>query len=181
MKALVIIDFQKAIALPDGTEPPAWRLEATREMLVRARASARAAGAAVIFIRHDHADPASMWAPGHPGHGFFPELAPEGDDQVVVKASCDAFRDTALADVLAEQGIDTLLIGGYASEYCVDTTIRASASRGYRTIVLADAHTTRNRAHLDAAPIITHHNLTWEGFVNPGNPVQVLPVAKAFA
>lgn len=180
MKALVIIDFQSAIALPDGSEPPAWRLEETRDMLVRARASARASGAAVIFVRHDHDDPNSMWAPGQAGHTFFPELAPEGDDLVVVKTSCDAFRDTTFAEVLAEKGIDTLLIGGYASEYCVDTTVRSAASKGYRTIVLADAHTTRNRAHMDAAPIIAHHNITWAGFVNPGNPVQVLPVAKAF-
>lgn len=180
MKALVIIDFQRALSFPDGTEPPAHRLEATRDILARARESARAAGAAVIFIRHDHVDPESMWAPGRPGHAFFPELAPEGDDLVVVKTSCDAFRETSFAEVLSGKGIDTLLIGGYASEYCVDTTIRAAASRGYRTIALSDAHTTRNRAHMDAEPIIAHHNLTWAGFVNPGNPIRVLPVAEAF-
>lgn len=180
MKALVIIDFQSAVARPDGAEPPAWRLDATRGMLVRARALARASGAAVIFVRHDHEDPNSMWAPGQPGHAFFPDLAPEGEDMVVGKTSCDAFRDTELAGVLAGRAIDTLMIGGYASEYCVDTTVRSAASRGYRTVVLADAHTTRDRAHLEAERIVAHHNATWAGFVNPGNPLRVVPVSEAF-
>ena len=51
---------------------------------------------------------------------------------------------------------------GSATDFCVDTTVRAAASRDYEVALIADGHTTRDRPHLEAAAIIQHHNWMWE-------------------
>ena len=63
-----------------------------------------------------------------------------------------------------DRQFDRLVIGGYASDYCVDTTLRAAASRGLAVTVVADGHTTSDRAHLDAAAIVRHHAAIWSTF-----------------
>jgi nicotinamidase-related amidase len=176
MKALLVIDFQRAIAMGD---PIAHDLAAVRGRLAATAGRARSAGLPVVFIQHADDDPASLWHAGSEGHGFFPELTPQPGDLMVAKSACDGFRETALDRTLQAHGIDGLIIGGYASEYCVDTTIRAAASRGYRCEVMADAHTTRNRPHLDAVSIIRHHNWVWENLLVPGNPVRLVAAAEA--
>jgi nicotinamidase-related amidase len=51
-------------------------------------------------------------------------------------------------------------VAGYASEFCVDTSVRRAAALGYPVTVAADAHTTHDKPHADAAFIRAHHNLT---------------------
>jgi nicotinamidase-related amidase len=42
-------------------------------------------------------------------------------DETVDKQSCDAFRGTRLQELLQQSGIRRLWVGGYATEFCVDT------------------------------------------------------------
>lgn len=175
MDALVIIDFQRTIA--DGT--PAYRLEECRDLLAKAAAHARASGAPVIFIQHEGE---GEWEKGSPGWQFFDELAPQPGDRVVAKQSCDGFRQTELAKTLAEVGADGIVVGGYATDYCVDATVKSGAAQiGVRTTVLKDAHTCPDRAHLPAASIVQHHNIVWGGWDNPGNPIQLITTAEFLA
>ena len=100
------------------------------------------------------------------------------DDAIVRKRSCDAFLDTTLEAVLRESGIDRLIITGCATDYCVDTTVRAALARGWPTVVPADGHTTADRPHLSAAQIIAHHNAIWADFLAPKGPAQVCLCAE---
>ena len=43
-----------------------------------------------------------------------------------------------------------------------------------KTNVIADAHTTRNRPHLDAASISNHHNWVWSEM----GQISVIPAAQ---
>lgn len=51
---------------------------------------------------------------------------------------------------------------------------RRQASRGYQVVAASDGHTTREKPHLDAAAIITHHNWVWEHLIMPDREVKVL-------
>ena len=94
-------------------------------------------------------------------------------DLVVRKTACDAFLGTTLDDVLAQRALRDLVITGCATDYCVDTTVRAALARRYRTIAPSDGHTTADRAHLSAAKIIEHHNAIWSDFIAPGGPAKI--------
>lgn len=107
-----------------------------------------------------------------------PALEQSPADLIVRKRASDAFYETPLDDVLKQHGVNQLLVTGCASEMCVDTTIRAAASRGYQVVVASDGHTTRDKPHLDAATISKHHNWVWEHLIMPGREVQVLSTAQ---
>jgi nicotinamidase-related amidase len=97
---------------------------------------------------------------------------------VLKKEACDAFYETGLSDLLEEHQVQQLIITGCATEFCVDTTIRAAASRNYDVVVVQDGHTTKDRPHLDAESIIRHHNWTWENLILPRRVVRVLPATR---
>jgi nicotinamidase-related amidase len=89
-------------------------------------------------------------------------VAPKEDEAVVDKRHSSAFQDTTLHERLQRSEIDTLVIAGMQTEYCVDSARRAAAANGYRVVLASDGHTTSLRSV--AAQIIADHNLTLDGF-----------------
>jgi nicotinamidase-related amidase len=73
--------------------------------------------------------------------------------------------------------IGRLIVTGWATDYCVDTTIRAALARSWPTTVPSDGHTCADRPHLAAAKIIEHHNAIWADFIAPNGPAVVQPCA----
>jgi len=168
--ALLVIDIQ--VGWYDATPGPhdaAGTLARINDLIDRARA----AGRPVLFIQH--AEPPE-YTPGTAGWELHPDLHRQPDDPVIGKTACDAFLDTTLDAELRCRAIDTLVVCGAATEFCVDTTIRRAASEGYRVIVPADAHTTKDRPVLAAAQIVAHHNWVWAELSAPIPPV-VVPAA----
>ncbi len=174
-KALVIIDYQAGVSALDGI----WRWQPVLETLARAAEAARAAGMPVIYVQHD--GERAPFVPETPGWEFPAKIAPRPGEAVVRKRSCDGFRDTQLVEELERFGVDEIVVGGYATDFCVDTTVRRAASMGISTTVLADGHTARERPHVSAAQVVDHFNWLWPEITNPGNPIRVSPSADVFS
>ena len=68
-----------------------------------------------------------------------------------------------------------LIITGCATDFCVDTTIRAAASRNFEVVVVEDGHTTADRPHVDALSVMRHHNWVWENLIHPRSPRSWVP------
>ncbi len=96
----------------------------------------------VIFIQHDEAGGLEA---GSEGFALLPELEQPAGALYVTKTACDAFYHTSLAQVLDEHDIQQFVICGCATDYCLDTTIKNGASRGYGIVIAEDAHTTADR------------------------------------
>jgi nicotinamidase-related amidase len=64
-----------------------------------------------------------------------------------------------LADALQAWGVDTMLIAGYMTHNCFDSTAREAFHRGYRVGVVADASATRDLPGPDrrSIPVATVH------------------------
>lgn len=170
MVALLIIDMQAGLF--DGPIP---RYDADGVIArINALADAiRSSGGIVIFIQHD-GPPGDTFEPGTPGWEILPALQRQNEDIIVHKQACDAFCETDLWNILEELHIKELLITGCATDFCVDTTIRAAMSLGYEVTVIEDGHTTADRPHLDAISIIRHHNWVWENLIHPRSSVKVI-------
>ena len=132
-------------------------------------------GGTIIFIQHE--DEGGL-IPGSKGWEILPSLVREDNDLVIRKQACDSFYKTDLAETLHQNGITKLIIAGCATDFCVDTTIRAAASRDYKVTVVKDGHTTADRPHLKAEQIIQHHNYMWKNLILPSSRVRVLPAVK---
>lgn len=130
-------------------------------------------GSATVFIRHD-GDADSGFLPNTPGWHLLPSLNVDDQDAIIAKTACDAFCETHLESWLKDHQADHLIICGWATDYCVDTTVRSAASRGYRITVVKDAHTVADREHLSAAQIMEHHHRIWSDLIVPGESIKIL-------
>lgn len=161
--ALLIIDMQAGMLQSD--RPPRDVEEVVRRINSVADA-VREAGGLVVFIQHRGA-PEDDFAENAPGWPILPSLERMDDDHVVSKTTCDSFYHTELDSLLKRHHVDRLFVCGWATDFCVDTTVRAAVSRDCNVTVIGDAHTAADRPHLDAASIIRHHNLTWQDLLTP--------------
>ena len=94
------------------------------------------------------------------------------------KSGCDSFFETELDAILSRHRVTEVIIAGCATDFCVDTTVRSAPTHGYKTTVISDAHTTRDRPHLTAQRIIIHHNYVWADFLLPkGNKIRLVTAA----
>jgi nicotinamidase-related amidase len=67
------------------------------------------------------------------------EMAPQGDDIVVEgKRGLDAFATTNLDFVLRSREIETVILGGFLTNCCVESTMRSAYEKGYDVITLTD-------------------------------------------
>ncbi len=172
MKALLIIDMQ--VGLFRG-EPPRHDAEGVIRRVNEIARVVRRSGGIVRFVQQE--DDGGL-SPGTEGWEILPTLERMDTDLLVHKQACDSFYETDLADLLEHHGVRELIIVGCATDFCVDTTVRAAASRNYEVVVASDAHTTKDRQHLDAVAIIKHHNYLWENLILPRSKVQVLPTSN---
>jgi nicotinamidase-related amidase len=166
--ALLVIDVQRAFFEP---EPRPFEAEAVVARIARLAAVARAAGSLVVFVRHTREDEGT--ARGSRPWGLIDALEAAPGDVLVDKTTPDAFLSTGLHEILEARGIWRVLLCGYATEYCVDTTARRAGSTGYGVTVVSDAHTTHDAPHARASEIRRHHNATFHNLEFPGKRFSV--------
>jgi nicotinamidase-related amidase len=104
-------------------------------------------------------------------------LVREQSDGAIFKTVGDSFQNTSLAEQLREKDIDSVLLCGYASEFCVNATARRAELLGLRTMVASDLHTTHDKAHLTADKIVEHQNFVWANSSMSGRRVRLLGLA----
>lgn len=151
--ALLVIDFQKGLVATDPLPGDAASVSANvRELTQRARA----ARVPVIFVQHED----DTLVPGSEAWQIADAAQAQDRDYFVSKRTPDSYLNTALGATLAQLAIQHVVICGYASEFCVDTTTRRAAANGFTVTLVADAHTTHDKPHATAAMIREHHNQT---------------------
>ncbi len=175
MIAFLIVDMQKVLFQGN---PPRYDAEGVIQRVNQIATAVREVGGMVVFVQHEDPGP---FTPGTEGWEILPELTRLDADVVVGKQACDAFYETGLADLLVRVGVSQVIITGCATDFCVDTTIRAAASHDFEVVVAADGHTTRDRPHLKAEEIIRHHHWMWENLILPNREVKVMPTAEILA
>lgn len=155
---MIVVDMQKGLL----TGAPKHDLRGVIDRINRLAEALRQQAGTVIWIRHCGRDD---FAPGEPGWNFLPELDRRRDDVIIDKTLNDAFAGTDLKATLDRIDAQRLLVTGWATDFCVDATVRSSVSNGYHVIVAGDAHTLADRPHLHAAAVIRHHNWVWSNLI----------------
>lgn len=67
-----------------------------------------------------------------------PEVAPQGDERLVVKSEASAFG-TGLGQELIRQGVEWLFVAGVWTEACVDATVKDALKLDFRVALVKDA------------------------------------------
>jgi nicotinamidase-related amidase len=142
-------------------------------------ASVRAQSGIVIFIQHC-GEAGDDFEPQTPGWELLPELKREPADVIVHKTMNDPFAGGELQARLERTAPDRVLVTGWATDLCVDATIRSAISNLHHVVVVTDAHTLSNRPHLDASGVMRHHHWVWRNLITP-RPVQFASTSELLA
>lgn len=153
--ALLVIDMQQGLC--EGTCQAHGALALIGHINALAK-MARAAKAPVFWVHHEEQD--GVLQLGAPGWQLAKGLQTQTSDVMVRKTTPDAFLRTGLERLLKTHGVDTLVICGLQTQYCVDTTTRRALALGYPVELVSDGHSTMDTPHFSAQQIIQHHNET---------------------
>lgn len=74
------------------------------------------------------------------GVKFLPEMEAE-KDIIIPKRKDSGFYETNLHELLQEQGVDTIMLGGMQAQICIQTTAADGYFRGYNIIAVEDCIT----------------------------------------
>jgi nicotinamidase-related amidase len=147
--ALILIDLQQAI-VGRQTAP-----HSAADVVKRSASLAmafRAKGATVIYVRVDLAhmltlpvdnptrDPNAPPPPAAASE-LVAEAGARPGDLVITKRQWGAFFGTDLEEQLHRRGIRTVVLGGIATNFGVESTARAAAGLGFELILAEDATT----------------------------------------
>lgn len=160
MDVLLVIDMQAGLLNGE----PKHDLGAVIERINRLAADIRQRSGTVIFVQHCGGK-GDDFEPETPGWALLSELHRDPSDVVVQKTLNDPFAGTGLAARLKEFAPERVFIAGWATDFCVDATVRSAVSNGHNVVVVSDAHTLNDRPHLDAASVIRHHNWVWSRLI----------------
>jgi nicotinamidase-related amidase len=124
-------------------------------------AKARAARVPIIFVQHDGPPNGDWLAPRTDGWQLHPDLNRERGDSIIRKRTGDSFYKTALEQTLRSGGVRSIVLMGFATDFCLDSTLRNAVSKDFEVFVVSDAHTTNDAPTLKAASIRAHFNWAW--------------------
>ena len=142
-QALILIDIQNDY-FPQG-KWPLDGVDAAADKAAQLLQAFRAAGDAVIHVRHEFAsEDAPFFTPGSEGAHLHAKALNAGNEPVVLKHFVNAFRETNLRTLLEQRSITDLVVVGSMSHMCVDAVVRAAADLGYSVTVIHDACATRD-------------------------------------
>ena len=170
--ALVVIDMQNAFCHPDGV----FFIPLTHGIVPnvnRLGVACRAAGVAVVWVRHQNRADGSDWpamfryqldaehrarvlgdlGEGRPGTALWRELDVQPGDLHVTKRRQSALirGSSALEAVLHAAGRDTLVVTGTRTNSCCEGTARDAVMLDFKVLFVEDATATRTDEEHQAA------------------------------
>ena len=159
--ALLLIDVQIGVAVLSHWGGPTGRRnnpDAETKML-QLLAAWRNADLQVAFTRHDSREAASPLKFSLPTGAQKPGFEPVAGEIVVEKDVNSGFIGTSLEVQLRRAGISRLVIVGFFTNFCVETTTRMSGNLGFDTYLVDDCCSTSNRVGpdgIDRDPELVH-------------------------
>jgi len=108
----------------------------------------------IIFVRHideDLVKGTKLWE-------VYSKVHSNPDDIYIDKTTPDSFFKTDLLNILKANNIDSIIVVGLQTEYCIDTTCKSAFGKNIPTILVSDGDSTYDNSLMKADKIIEYHN-----------------------
>jgi nicotinamidase-related amidase len=113
---------------------------------------ARSAGIPVIHVQHSDG-PGSLYDIEGESGAIVEQVAPREGEPVVIKQHPNSFVQTDLDDRLKALGASNLVLAGFMTHMCVNSTARGAFNLGYAPTVVAAATATRSLPGVDGQTV----------------------------
>ncbi|KAA0018308.1 cysteine hydrolase [Salinicola corii] len=171
--ALVLIEFQNDFTSEGGSLHDAVKdvmarddmLGKTQELVAKARAAGVSILHAPIHFAPGYGEitcqpygilagvvEGKAFVKGEWGAEICDALTPQADDIVIEgKRGLDTFASTNLDFILRSKGIETIVLAGFLTNCCVESTMRSGYEKGFEVLTLIDGVAATSAAEHDAA------------------------------
>lgn len=166
---LLVVDVQNAIVMEHPYEEEKV-LGNIRALIAQARKN----NIEVIYVRHDDGV-GTEFEVGSETWQIHAAVAPKDDEKIVDKQFNSAFHNTNLQAYLTEKGVDTIMLVGMQTEYCIDATVRSAFDLNYKIFVPEQTNTSFDNPYMQAQQLIDYYNT----FIWNGRYAQLLPMEEA--
>ena len=167
-RALLVIDVQNEYFT--GKLPVSYPV-GSLENILKAMDTANEYGIPIIVIQHTAKTADSpVFRKGSHEWELHPEIAKRSYDILVEKNLPGSFTGTNLESWLREKNINTIVISGYMTQMCCDTTARQAFHLGFNVEFLSDA--TGTLSFTNNAGSATDEELHRALFGNSGDEIQ---------
>ncbi|KQW38420.1 cysteine hydrolase family protein [Rhizobacter sp. Root404] len=149
--ALLLIDVQKGVNdLPHWGGASGRRNNPEAELKMAALLDGwRELAFPIVFTKHNSRQKVSPLKDVLPGGDFIEPLQPLPGELVVSKDVNSAFIGTNLELELRRRAVSRLVVVGFFTNFCVETTVRMAGNMGFDTYLAHDCCATTNRFDLD--------------------------------
>ena len=101
----------------------------------------------VIYVRHDDGEGTEL-EKGTYGWQIYGEISPNSNEKIFDKKFNSAFIKTGLKEYLESKNIDTIILTGLQTEYCIDATCKSAFEHEYKIIIPEETNTTFDNEYL---------------------------------
>lgn len=149
---LLVVDMQEALVNgnPFNKETTINNIE----ILIK---ECRTNNVEVIYVRHDGGTGDEL-EQGSKGWQIYNQIAPIEGEKIIEKRYCSSFRNTELKAYLDEKNIETIILVGMQTEYCIDTTCKVAFEHGFNIIIPEEANTTLDNEIMSGKEIYEYYN-----------------------
>lgn len=167
--ALLIVDVQNLL-INGHPYNETKVIKNIKELLLTARKNNKE----VIYVRHDDGLGTELEKGSH-NWKIFQEIEPKEDEKIIDKEYNSAFHKTNLKSYLDSNGIDTLILVGLQTEYCIDATCKSAFDLGYEVLMPEGTNTTFDNEFLSGEKLYKFYNYKiWNNRF-----AKIIPLAEA--
>jgi nicotinamidase-related amidase len=149
---LLVVDVQEEMIMDQP-----YNYQKVIENISKLITKARTSHMEVVYVRHDDGEGSPMGY-GKPGWQIYHEIEPADGEKIFDKRFNSAFRQTALKEYLDSKDINTIMLAGLQTEYCIDTSIKCAFEFGYEIIVPEETNSTYDCKYLSAKELYQFYN-----------------------
>ena len=149
---LMVVDVQNALikAHPHNEQRV---IENIKKLILTARDNKKE----VLYVRHDDGKGTEL-EQGTDGWQIYDDIAPNSSELIFEKQYNSAFFKTGLRAYLQSKEIDTVILVGLQTEYCIDATCKSAFDNGYKVIIPEETNTTFDNEYLSGGKLYEFYN-----------------------
>ncbi|GAA0076791.1 cysteine hydrolase family protein [Clostridium sp. CTA-5] len=149
---LMVVDCQNALikAHPYNEQKV---IENIKKLILTARDNKKE----VLYVCHDDGKGSELEQGTH-GWQVYDNIAPNSGELIFDKQYNSAFFRTNLREYLESKEIDTIILVGLQTEYCIDATCKSAFDYGYKIIIPEGTNTTFDNEYLPGDKLYEFYN-----------------------
>jgi len=149
---LLVVDVQNALI----NEHP-YNEQKVIENIKKLISTARNNTKEIVYVSHDGGKGTGLEKDTYEWQ-IYNEISPNSNEVIIDKQYNSAFHKTNLKKYLDSKNIDTIVLVGLQTEYCIDATCKSGFDNGYKIIIPQETNTTFDNDYLSAKRTYEYYN-----------------------